>query len=283
MLTHIRLPRHLSQTFTSVAIRAYQSSIATKSTKFQTGESPGRIQQYFITVNRDPNLCADFITPGPFGLRETNTANSDTRTLKLGKTLRILQERLPTLLQKPLPPEILSPQITLHLFPSTHPHLPTVTGRVAYSAALWTSPIAWGRLPLISNVKLQIISERMIRQASTSTTPAERKEQLVVRWCTVGKPQEQGIGALYHGINTIKSTEFTGLFIFDFDEEGRILVHTIEHAQEGGNWERGVGAKVVALTDWLLGGMKGDGHGEGAPCPVFWSEDLGKTTERKLK
>jgi hypothetical protein len=62
------------------------------------------------------------------------------------------------------------------------------------------------------------------------------------------------------------------LFIFEFDEEGRILNHTIEHIQEGGNWEKGVGARVVGLTDWLLGGLKGKGEGEGAgtPCPAFW-------------
>jgi hypothetical protein len=60
--------------------------------------------------------------------------------------------------------------------------------------------------------------------------------------------------------------EFTGLFIFEFDREGRILSHTIEHVQESGQWERGVGAKVVGLTDWLLGGMRG---GE-EPCPAFW-------------
>ncbi|KAL2259445.1 hypothetical protein VTK26DRAFT_6889 [Humicola hyalothermophila] len=59
--------------------------------------------------------------------------------------------------------------------------------------------------------------------------------------------------------------EFTGLFIFDFDREGRILTHTIEHVQEGGQWEKGVGAKVVGLTDWLLGGMRGGD----APCPAF--------------
>lgn len=63
------------------------------------------------------------------------------------------------------------------------------------------------------------------------------------------------------------SKEFTGLFIFDFDEEGRILSHTIEHVQEGGQWEKGVGAKVVGLTDWLLGGMKGSEGGD--TCPAF--------------
>ena len=78
--------------------------------------------------------------------------------------LRILQERLPTLLQTPLPQEILSPNISLHLFPSTHPYLPVVSGRVAYIAALWTSPIAWNRVPIFGNVKLVILSERMSNQ-----------------------------------------------------------------------------------------------------------------------
>lgn len=47
--------------------------------------------------------------------------------------------------------------------------------------------------------------------------------------------------------------EFSGLFIFEFDEEGRVLSHTIEHVEEGGSWDR-VG-RVVNLTDWLLGRM----------------------------
>jgi hypothetical protein len=211
--------------------------------------------------------------------------------LTVPAALRILQERLPTLLQSPLPQEILSPQITLHLFPSTHPHLPTVSGRVAYSAALWTSPIAWGRVPLVGNVKLEILSERMIKSPRLSHSPlpqsATRPEQLIVRWRTIGKTKNKGTGGFYKGIGASEnvdkitewlgggkgeddSKEFTGLFIFEFDEEGRIVSHTIEHVQEGGNWEKGVGAKVVGLTDWLLGGMK-NGRGEdGTPCPAFW-------------
>lgn len=59
---------------------------------------------------------------------------------------------------------------------------------------------------------------------------------------------------------------FTGLFIFDFDAQGRVLTHTIEQAQEGGDWEKGMGAKFVGLTDWLLGGMKKGGE---TPLPVF--------------
>ncbi|KAL2020141.1 hypothetical protein VTK56DRAFT_8746 [Thermocarpiscus australiensis] len=287
-----------------------------------------------------------------------NRPPGDDRKVKLGKTLRILQERLPTLLQTPLPHEVLSPHITLHLFPSTHPHLPTVTGRVAYLAALWSSPIAWNRVPLVGNVRLQVLSERVVdNPALQYPSPARIAsrggggggggggsssidkgggglgegggkgggggkvvegavgEQLIVRWRTVGggkkvgdalkdagwlpfvgngngkgrrkgkADEEEGAGrdgkadveADAGGETEVKAPvgtaqpvgasdkEFTGLFIFDFDSEGRILSHTIEHVHAGGQWEKGVGAKVVGLTDWLLGGMKG---GE-APCPAF--------------
>ncbi|KAK4122743.1 hypothetical protein N657DRAFT_681725 [Parathielavia appendiculata] len=250
----------------------------------------------------------------------------DERKVKLGKTLRILQSHLPTLLQSPLPQQVLSPSITLHLFPSTHPHLPTVTGRVAYIAALWSSPIAWNRVPLVGNVRLEILSERMVDSPVYASLPGGRRpegacgEQLIVRWRTVGggggkvrgwlgfgngegKNNNGNTAGKMPGISGKKETcdekedgaverllkgeerktevkapvgmaqpasgggskEFTGLFIFDFDSEGRILSHTIEHVQEGGQWEKGVGAKVVGLTDWLLGGIKGGD----APCPVF--------------
>lgn len=188
----------------------------------------------------------------------------DDRKAKLGKTLRILQERLPTLLQSPLPHEILAPNISLHLFPSTHPHLPTVSGRVAYIAALWTAPVAWNRLPIIGDVELEIMSERMVKQPGTRQGAVS--EKLVVRWRTTGK----GIGwrlpfrdmLRLGGEQAVK--EFWGLFIFEFDSEGRVLSHTIEHVQSGGDWDRGIGAKFVGLTDWLLGGMRGR---EG--CPAF--------------
>jgi hypothetical protein len=232
-----------------------------------------------------------------------------------------------------LPQEVLSPHITLHLFPSTHPHLPTVTGRVAYIAALWSSPIAWNRVPLVGNVRLEILSERMVDHPIYPTLPGGRRpegacsEQLIVRWRTAvvggggsrivkgllsfvgngngkgkgkgrggGKGAREGqpaaeveAGEIQGGKKEAVSgspdadgtevkvplgmaepagasnKEFTGLFIFDFDGEGRILSHTIEHVQEGGQWEKGVGAKVVGLTDWLLGGIKGGD----APCPAF--------------
>ena len=53
-----------------------------------------------------------------------------------------------------------------------------------------------------------------------------------------------------------KGKEFTGLFVFQFDSAGRVLSHTIDHADAGAGWEKGVGARVVGLTDWLLGGFR---------------------------
>ncbi|KAK3387150.1 hypothetical protein B0H63DRAFT_150924 [Podospora didyma] len=235
----------------------------------------------------------------PAGPPDKEPPDPNDRKVKLGKTLRILQERLPTLLQTPLPQEVLSPNITLHLFPSTHPHLPTVTGRVAYIAALWSSPIAWNRVPLVGNVKLEILSERMVDSENHTTVTRQRQpgahgEQLIVRWRTIGKNSSKKATAAQDGrevkddsggtaitdaaenkrpVGTAQpvgsSKEFTGLFIFDFDKEGRILSHTIEHVQESGQWEKGVGAKVVHLTDWLLGGIKGDREGSDTPVPAF--------------
>ncbi|GKT49947.1 uncharacterized protein ColSpa_10128 [Colletotrichum spaethianum] len=210
----------------------------------------------------------------------------DENKANLGKTLRILQDHLPTVLQSPLPQEILAPNISLHLFPTTHPHLPTVSGRVAYTAALWTSPIAWNRMPLVGNVRLSIISERVTKQPLhfAPLHPGAIPEQLVVRWCASGKKNGSAGHAAAAAASAASSTTesgvraaeggdraFTGLFVFQFDAEGRILSHTIETVQEGGDWEKGVGAKVVGLTDWLLGGMRRQGE---SPSPAF--EGLGK-------
>lgn len=94
-------------------------------------------------------------------------------------------------------------------------------------------------------------------------------EQLVVRWRTTGSsrigwrlPFREFFQASEQGMS---QTGFTGLFIFEFDGEGRVLSHTIEHVQSHGEWENSVGAKFVGLTDWLLGGMRGGREG----CPAF--------------
>ncbi|OAA61028.1 hypothetical protein SPI_05052 [Niveomyces insectorum RCEF 264] len=269
--------------------------------------------------------------PGDDSINTTTTASNqpggqppDERTIKLGRTLRILQERLPTLLQSPLPAEILAPTISLHLFPSTHPHLPVVSGRVAYVAALWTSPLAWNRVPIVGNVRLAILSERVTKQPlhAAARRAGAGEERLVVRWRTISKTggspfsgsqiAATGTGGATTTATTTTSSsssssspssttttetrpppvgtaqavddpaEFTGLFIFEFDREGRVLSHTIEHVAEGGDWERSVGARFVGLTDWLLGGIRGSGGGSGSgerggsgngPLPAFEMQD----------
>ena len=228
----------------------------------------------------------------------------DERTLQLGKTVRTLHERLPTLLQSPLPGEILSPQICLHLFPSTHPHLPKVSGRIAYVAALWTAPVAWGRVPLVGNVKLTILSERMVRNGGGVGPLASGNggdEKLIVKWKTCGKTKHRdGTGGMYRGMGvgardpvdkirefiagTSKdehtssekssdgeSEEFCGIFVFEFDEQGRIVKHVIEHTEEGGHWDRT--ARVVSVTDWLIGRFNGKGREHQQIPELAWCEE----------
>lgn len=137
--------------------------------------------------------------------------------------------------------------------------------------------MAWGRVPIVGNVKLIILSERVIKNGSASAysisnnhSRSVNNERLIVRWKTCGKTRGKGMGALYRGIAASEQVdkitewlggdarddeEFCGLFIFEFDEDGRIITHTIEHAEESGHWERTT--RVVSVTDWLLGRMNG--------------------------
>lgn len=205
--------------------------------------------------------------------------------------LRTLSPLLPTLLYNNLPTGILSPSINLHLFPSTHPHLPIVKGRTLYRAALWTVPVAWSSVPLVGNVRLQILSEKIVRSGTLLDPTHDGNhhdcgdERLIVRWKTEPRtdsrpfhsptasnapaPQSsplsdsqgtnKGLSVLLGGEEPIfklsKEEQFTGIFIFSFDEEGRVLTHTIEHADEADGWDRT--AKFVTLTDWLIGKARG--------------------------
>jgi len=206
---------------------------------------------------------------------ERERARLHERKLKLGNTIRILQERLPNLLIAPLPQDMLSPHISLHLFPSTHPHLPAVSGKLAYTAALWTAPVAWGRVPVLGNVRLKILSERMVTNGGACTDSHVCNEQLLVRWQTCGKSEPKEHGQVSEAVEKLTSImpgssrphdEFTGLFKFEFDEEGRILHHIIEHTDEGKHWEKT--AKMISVTDWLLGRAWGRRE-EGTPGLAF--------------
>lgn len=54
--------------------------------------------------------------------------------------------------------------------------------------------------------------------------------------------------------NLNQGDEFSGMFIFTFDGEGRIATHTIEHADESNGLDKT--SRMVTLTDWLLGKAK---------------------------
>lgn len=47
---------------------------------------------------------------------------------------------------------------------------------------------------------------------------------------------------------------FYGLFVFGFDEKGKIVSRAIEHADESNGYDKT--AEVTSLTDWLLGKAK---------------------------
>lgn len=225
--------------------------------------------------------------------------------MKLGKTLRTLSPLLPKILNTPLPTELLSPNVRLHLFPSTHPHLPTVRGRVPYRAALWTAPVAWGCVPLVGNTKIQIVSEKIVRSGYLIAPQPDDsnglgEEKLVVRWKTERRRNgnsaasedathstavngnggiNRGLSALLGGDRPLfngSNSEFTGIFIFSFDKDGRIATHTIEHADENNGFDRM--SKVVTLTDWLLGKARGRREEEGlvpglAICREEWARE----------
>lgn len=155
--------------------------------------------------------------------------------------------------------------------------------------------MAWGSVPIVGNVKLEIVSEKIVRTGFVSAPingdTATGEEKLVVRWKTEKRKNGDTLnnsktegnntsssgsssatststatgenGAINRGLSTLlggsqpifKSSSdgepFTGLFIFSFDEEGRIASQTIEHANEDQGYDKT--SRVVTLTDWLLG------------------------------
>lgn len=155
--------------------------------------------------------------------------------------------------------------------------------------------MAWSSVPLVGNVRLQIESERIVRAGTvldperTDDKSNGGDERLVVRWKTEPTKDSEddgpvstsvsgdgrsiarsrassskaginrGLSMLLGGEAPIfklsKEEQFTGLFIFAFDEEGRIKTHTIEHADNANGWDRT--AKFVSLTDWLIGKARG--------------------------
>lgn len=130
----------------------------------------------------------------------------------------------------------------------------------------------------MGNVKLTIVSERIVRTGYTTSAqlddnPHLGEEKLVVRFKTEKKNNGNGHSTnatasssansnINRGLSTLlggdkpifslnQNDEFTGIFIFSFDSKGRIASHTIEHSDENNGHDKT--SKVVTLTDWLLG------------------------------
>ncbi|KAI6710195.1 hypothetical protein JHW43_007273 [Diplocarpon mali] len=251
------------------------------------------------TVQQGPKVLPDVWFTGSTPQRNlqvprksSDSRGTDERTLKLGKS-KCTSTAPPGDPSNKLNSSSNPPRTIANPPPFAPPTRYSLSAYNSPPVSLDTSPPtnSWGRVPLVGDVRLTILSERMVKPTLDAHAPSStRQEQLIVRWRTVGKTKGKGIGAFYKGIGARErvdkitewlgggkgeddSKEFTGLFIFEFDEEGRILSHTIEHVQEGGNWEQGVGARVVGLTDWLLGGMKKGRDDEGAPCPACWESE----------
>lgn len=139
-------------------------------------------------------------------------------------------------------------------------------------------------MPLVGNVQLVILSERMVRNGGSAVALMNREEKLIVKWKTCGKTTHRdGTGGIYRGMGLAvakdpvekirgfiagtkddhsasatgerDAEEFQGIFIFEFDDKGRVVKHTIEHTEEGGHYDRMT--RVVSVTDWLLGRFNG--------------------------
>jgi hypothetical protein len=156
--------------------------------------------------------------------------------------------------------------------------------------------VAWGRVPVVGNVRLDVLSERM---AGTEPSSTPGGEKLVVRWKT-GRSAANGSNGggsmtdMSRKMLSVLGTEqvpdprnptahqdgdFHGLFIFEFDEEGRISRHTIEHVEQCNVWDRT--AKVISVTDWLLGkGWRKEGQAA-IPELAFWCNDFQGGEEKK--
>lgn len=104
-------------------------------------------------------------------------------------------------------------------------------------------------------------------KASPSSPNSER---LIVKWRTSSKSDEEAREAkdikIQGGTTAVDDGEFCGLFLFEFDEKGRVQTHTIENADE--NLGADHTSSVITVTDWLL--RKAKGQGETPPGGLAW-------------
>ncbi|BFZ55541.1 hypothetical protein PYCC9005_002582 [Savitreella phatthalungensis] len=167
------------------------------------------------SLDLPPSMMSDepFFGRRPDAPRGDNSNSKDPNDI--GRTLRILSNKLPSLLQDgTLPSSILSENITLELLPSTL-GLPDIRGKTAYSA--FTRLSTWSVRQVWPESRLMVDSHRLHGSG-------RKLERLIVRFRVV-QPRSR---TARHG----HGDAYTGLFHFYFDSQGLISRHIFEITDE---------------------------------------------------
>lgn len=110
-------------------------------------------------------------------------------------------------------------------------------------------------------MRLEVVSERMLKRGGG---PGVGPEQLIFRWRTKSRHNDDDVRAAKDakaGTTAVAEGEFSGIFIFQFDEKGRIATHTIENSEEDRGEDRT--SSVITVTEWLLKKARGDSSPSG--------------------
>ncbi|WBW75077.1 mitochondrial protein, C6orf136-like protein [Schizosaccharomyces osmophilus] len=142
------------------------------------------------------------------GFSNKRFAHSGLYNVETGKTIRILQDRVPLLPQKALPDEVLSRNIELNLFPY-HLNLPKIEGLVIYRLVFKTARILLASA-YSDGVKKTIDIES---QVHTPLSPKSTRYTMKCHWI-----------ASY-------SDEYNCIFHFDINSKGLIYRHIIENLE----------------------------------------------------
>lgn len=90
----------------------------------------------------------------------------------------------PNLLTSPLPPAIISDQITLRLLPVSHPHLPAINGRGAYNATIRLLQFLVTNLLVSPQSTLLILSARLDSTGNSWNEADSPPPKFIVHWRT---------------------------------------------------------------------------------------------------
>lgn len=78
-------------------------------------------------------------------------------------------------------------------------------------------------------------------------------ERLRIRWRAGARDGQERDAR--RGTTEVKDGEFSGIFLFEFDEMGRVLKHVIENCEEDDGEKLG---GVITVTEWLIKKARGE-------------------------